>query len=112
VRVQLRTDAKQHSFAKGNLEARSKVRGKTEKSGDRPDGSNRDSMLYSIIPSEWPTVRQGTRGENRGFVSRRVRQSDLLSIAKPFFLPSINTAFTEVFTVLKQLRNPIPGGES
>ena len=25
----------------------------------RPDGSMRDSMVYSIIASEWPAVREG-----------------------------------------------------
>ncbi len=59
VRVQLRTDANNAQSQRAILKLGAKFEGKLRNQGIRPDSSIRDSMLYSIIPSEWPTVKKG-----------------------------------------------------
>jgi len=68
VRVQLRTDANNTHSQRAILKLGAKFEGKLRNQGIRPDGSIRDSMLYSIIPSEWPTVRKGLEARIEGFV--------------------------------------------
>jgi RimJ/RimL family protein N-acetyltransferase len=58
VRVQLRTDANNAHSQRAILKLGAKFEGKLRNQGIRLDGSVRDSMLYSIIPSEWPTVKK------------------------------------------------------
>jgi RimJ/RimL family protein N-acetyltransferase len=59
VRVQLRTDANNAHSQRAILKLGAKFEGKMRNQGIRQDGSVRDSMLYSIIPGEWPMVKKG-----------------------------------------------------
>lgn len=59
VRMQLRTDANNAHSQRAIVKLGANFEGKLRNQGIRPDGSIRDSMLYSIIPSEWPTVKKG-----------------------------------------------------
>ncbi len=67
VRVQLRTDANNAHSQRAIVKLGAKFEGKLRNQGIRPDGSIRDSMLYSIIPSEWPTVRKGLEARIESF---------------------------------------------
>ena len=67
VRVQLRTDANNAHSQRAILKLGAKFEGKLRNQGIRPDGSIRDSMLYSIIPSEWPTVKRGLEARIESF---------------------------------------------
>jgi RimJ/RimL family protein N-acetyltransferase len=67
VRVQLRTDANNAHSQRAILKLGAKFEGKMRNQGIRQDGSIRDSMLYSIIPSEWATVKKGLEARIEGF---------------------------------------------
>ena len=67
VRVQLRTDANNSHSQRAILKIGAKFEGKLRNQGIRPDGSIRDSMLYSIIPNEWPTVKKGLEARIESF---------------------------------------------
>jgi len=67
VRVQLRTDANNAHSQRAILKIGAKFEGKLRNQGIRPDGSIRDSMLYSIIPNEWPTVKKGLEARIESF---------------------------------------------
>ena len=58
-RVQLTTDANNLRSQRAILKLGAKFEGKLRSDKRRPDGSMRDSMVYSIIASEWPTIREG-----------------------------------------------------
>ena len=68
VRVQLRTDANNAHSQRAIVKLGAKFEGKLRNQGIRPDGSIRDSMLYSIIPSEWPTVKKGLEARIESYV--------------------------------------------
>ena len=57
IRVQLGTDVKNVHSQRAILKLGAKFEGQLRNHGIRPDGSIRDTMLYSIISNEWPTVR-------------------------------------------------------
>jgi N-acetyltransferase len=59
IRVQLGTDVKNIHSQRAILKLGAKFEGRLRNHGIRPDGSIRDSMLYSIISGEWPTVKRG-----------------------------------------------------
>jgi RimJ/RimL family protein N-acetyltransferase len=67
VRVQLRTDANNAHSQRAILKLGAKFEGKMRNQGIRQDGSVRDSMLYSIIPSEWATVKKGLEARIESF---------------------------------------------
>jgi RimJ/RimL family protein N-acetyltransferase len=67
VRVQLRTDANNDHSQRAILKLGAKFEGKMRNQGIRQDGSIRDSMLYSIIPSEWATVKKGLEARIESF---------------------------------------------
>jgi RimJ/RimL family protein N-acetyltransferase len=67
VRVQLRTDANNAHSQRAILKLGAKFEGKMRNQGIRQDGSIRDSMLYSIIPSEWSTVKKGLEARIESF---------------------------------------------
>jgi RimJ/RimL family protein N-acetyltransferase len=67
VRVQLRTDANNAHSQRAILKLGAKFEGKMRNQGIRQDGSIRDSMLYSIISSEWPTVKKGLEARIESF---------------------------------------------
>jgi RimJ/RimL family protein N-acetyltransferase len=67
VRVQLRTDANNTHSQRAILKLGAKFEGKMRNQGIRQDGSIRDSMLYSIIPSEWATVKKGLEARIESF---------------------------------------------
>jgi len=67
VRVQLRTDANNTHSQRAILKLGATFEGRMRNQGIRPDGSIRDSMLYSIIPSEWPTVKKGLEARTESF---------------------------------------------
>jgi N-acetyltransferase len=59
IRVQLGTDVKNVHSQRAIMKLGAKFEGRLRNHGIRPDGSIRDSMLYSIISEEWPTVKKG-----------------------------------------------------
>lgn len=67
VRVQLRTDANNAHSQRAILKLGAKFEGRMRNQGIRQDGSIRDSMLYSIIPSEWPTIKKGLEARIENF---------------------------------------------
>jgi N-acetyltransferase len=67
VRMQLRTDANNAHSQRAILKIGAKFEGKMRNQGIRQDGSIRDSMLYSIIPSEWATVKKGLEARIESF---------------------------------------------
>jgi RimJ/RimL family protein N-acetyltransferase len=67
VRMQLRTDANNTHSQRAILKLGAKFEGKMRNQGIRQDGSIRDSMLYSIIPSEWATVKKGLEARIESF---------------------------------------------
>jgi len=67
VRVRLRTDANNAHSQRAILKLGAKFEGKMRNQGIRQDGSVRDSMLYSIIPSEWPAVKKGLEARIANF---------------------------------------------
>ena len=58
-RVQFTTDANNLRSQHAILKLGAKFEGKLRSDRRRRDGSMRDSMVYSIIANEWPTVREG-----------------------------------------------------
>jgi N-acetyltransferase len=59
IRVQLGTDIKNVHSQRAIMKLGAKFEGRLRNHGIRPDGSIRDSMLYSIISEEWPGVKKG-----------------------------------------------------
>ena len=57
VRMQLGTDANNIQSQRAILKLGAKFEGRLRNHGIRPDGKPRDTMLYSIISSEWPDVK-------------------------------------------------------
>jgi RimJ/RimL family protein N-acetyltransferase len=68
VRVQLKTDANNTHSQRAILKLGAKFEGRLRNHGFRQDGSIRDTMLYSIISSEWPTVKKGLEARMESFV--------------------------------------------
>jgi len=58
-RVQFTTDANNFRSQRAITKLGARFEGKLRSDKMRPDGSMRDSMVYSIIASEWPAVREG-----------------------------------------------------
>jgi RimJ/RimL family protein N-acetyltransferase len=58
-RVQLTTDVNNARSQRAILRLGAKFEGKLRNHAIRADGSLRDSMVYSILPDEWPAVREG-----------------------------------------------------
>ena len=67
IRVQLGTDVKNVHSQRAILKLGAKFEGRLRNHGIRPDGSIRDSMLYSIISEEWPTVKKGLEARIESF---------------------------------------------
>ena len=67
IRVQLGTDANNVHSQRAILKIGAKFEGKLRNHGIRPDGSVRDTTLYSIISSEWPTVKNGLEARIESF---------------------------------------------
>jgi RimJ/RimL family protein N-acetyltransferase len=68
VRVQLCTDANNVHSQRAILKLGAKFEGRLRNYGLRPDGSVREAtMLYSIISSEWPTVKKGLEARVENF---------------------------------------------
>ena len=61
IRVQFTTDANNVRSQRAILKLGAKFEGKLRNDRIRQDGSLRDSMLYSIVASEWPEVRRELR---------------------------------------------------
>jgi N-acetyltransferase len=59
IRVQLGTDIRNVRSQRAIAKLGAKFEGRLRNHGIRPDGSIRDTMLYSIISDEWPGVRKG-----------------------------------------------------
>ena len=57
IRIQLRTDVNNVHSQRAIQKLGAQYEGTLRNDGIRPDGSVRDSKLYSIIPSEWPIVK-------------------------------------------------------
>ena len=68
IRVQLGTDANNVHSQRAILKLGAKFEGRLRNHGFRQDGSIRDTMLYSIISSEWPTVKKGLEARMESFV--------------------------------------------
>jgi N-acetyltransferase len=68
LRVQLGTDVKNVHSQRAILKLGAKFEGKLRNHGFRQDGSIRDTMLYSIISSEWPVVKRGLEARIESFV--------------------------------------------
>jgi RimJ/RimL family protein N-acetyltransferase len=58
IRVQLATDVKNAHSQRAILKLGARFEGKLRNHGFRQDGSIRDTMMYSIISSEWPKVKK------------------------------------------------------
>lgn len=71
VRVQLGTDANNTHSQRAILKLGAKFEGRLRSHGIRPDGTARDAMLYSIISSEWPEVKEGLLARIRSFKKGR-----------------------------------------
>jgi RimJ/RimL family protein N-acetyltransferase len=67
VRVQLKTDVNNTHSQRAILKLGAKFEGRLRNHGIRPDGTIRDAMLYSMIPSEWPTVKKGLEARIENF---------------------------------------------
>jgi RimJ/RimL family protein N-acetyltransferase len=67
VRVQLKTDINNTHSQRAILKLGAKFEGRLRNHGIRPDGTIRDAMLYSMIPSEWPTVKKGLEARIENF---------------------------------------------
>jgi RimJ/RimL family protein N-acetyltransferase len=59
IRVQLGTDIRNVRSQRAIAKLGAKFEGRLRNHGIRPDGSIRDTMLYSIISDEWPGVKKG-----------------------------------------------------
>jgi N-acetyltransferase len=58
IRVQLKTDSNNLHSQRAILKLGAVFEGKLRNQMIRPDGTYRDSMMYSIIASEWPSVKE------------------------------------------------------
>jgi len=67
IRVQLETDVKNVHSQRAIMKLGAKFEGRLRNHGIRPDGSIRDSMLYSIISEEWPTIKKGLEARIESF---------------------------------------------
>ena len=67
IRVQLGTDVKNIHSQRAILKLGAKFEGRLRNHGIRPDGSIRDSMLYSIISQEWPGVKKALEARIESF---------------------------------------------
>jgi RimJ/RimL family protein N-acetyltransferase len=56
IRIQLTTDVNNIHSQRAIMKLGAKFEGTLRNNGIRPDGSYRDSKVYSIIADEWPTV--------------------------------------------------------
>jgi RimJ/RimL family protein N-acetyltransferase len=65
--VQLKTDVNNTHSQRAILKLGAKFEGRLRNHGIRPDGTIRDAMLYSMIPSEWPTVKKGLEARIENF---------------------------------------------
>ncbi|MGI0090311.1 MAG: GNAT family N-acetyltransferase [Nitrososphaerales archaeon] len=59
IRVQLKTDSNNLHSQRAILKLGAKFEGRLRNHRIRQDGTFRDSMIYSIIDSEWPKIRSG-----------------------------------------------------
>jgi len=66
IRVQFVTDVNNLHSQRAILKIGVKFEGKLRSHTIRVDGSTRDSMVYSVITGEWPTVRDGLLTRIRG----------------------------------------------
>ena len=57
IRVQLKTDSNNLHSQRAILKLGAKFEGRLRNHRIRPDGTFRDSMMYSIIDSEWPKIK-------------------------------------------------------
>jgi N-acetyltransferase len=67
IRVQLGTDIRNVHSQRAILKLGAKFEGRLRNHGIRLDGSIRDTMLYSIISEEWPTVKKGLEARIASF---------------------------------------------
>ena len=67
IRIQLTTDVNNVHSQRAIVKLGAKFEGTMRNNGIRPDWSYRDSMLYSIVASEWPEV--------KARLLRRIRRS-------------------------------------
>jgi RimJ/RimL family protein N-acetyltransferase len=67
IRVPLGTDIRNVHSERAILKLGAKFEGKLRNHGIRPDGSVGDTMLYSIISTEWPTVKKGLEARIESF---------------------------------------------
>lgn len=67
IRVQLGTDSNNVHSQRAILKLGAKFEGRLRNHGFRHDGSIRDTMLYSIISSEWPAVKKGLEARIENF---------------------------------------------
>lgn len=56
IRVQLKTDARNETSARAILKLGAKDEGILRKHGIQPDGTVRDTHMFSIVDDEWPEV--------------------------------------------------------
>lgn len=56
IRVQLKTDARNEASARAILKIGAKDEGILRKHGVQPDGTVRDTHMFSIVDDEWPEV--------------------------------------------------------
>jgi N-acetyltransferase len=66
VRVQFTTDSNNLHSQRAILKLGAKPEGKLRSDRIRPDGTLRDSMVYSILVSEWPEVKTKLLSRSRG----------------------------------------------
>ena len=67
IRVQLGTDVKNVHSQRAILKLGAKFEGRLRNHWIIPDGSIRDSMLYSIISEEWPGVKKALEARIQSF---------------------------------------------
>jgi N-acetyltransferase len=67
LRVQLGTDANNIHSQRAISKLGAQFEGRLRNHGIRPDGSIRDTVLYSIIASEWPAVKKGLEARIESF---------------------------------------------
>ncbi len=70
VRVQLGTDARNVQSQRAISKLGAKFEGRLRNYGIRPDGRARESMLYSIIDSEWENVKSGLIARIKSFETK------------------------------------------
>ena len=65
--MELGTDSNNAHSQRAILKLGAKFEGKLRNYGIRPDGTVRDSMLYSIINKEWPEAKTKLQGRLQSF---------------------------------------------